>query len=283
MNQYIKLLRPKQWIKNVLIFAALFFSSNLFNFKAMLDAVIVFFLFCMLSSATYILNDIQDKDKDKKHPKKCLRPIASGKISVFKAKFLMVILLIVSFIGASFISFMLLGVFMMYFSMNILYSYKLKNEPILDVMIIAIGFVLRTFAGSIAVSVPISPWLILCTFLLSLFLALNKRKSEIKTIGSNISTTRKVLGFYTEDILNEMISTVVSSIFISYCLYTFFSDQSDVMILTIPLVLYGIFRYQYLTHTSDLTETPELVLFCDKPLLYTISFWVLTCGIIIYL
>lgn len=283
MKKYIKLLRPKQWIKNVLVFAALFFSANLFNISIMIDALIVFVLFCMLSSATYILNDIQDKDKDSKHPKKCLRPIASGEVSIFKARIIMIFLLTCSFSSAMFVSNLLFSVFVSYFVMNILYSFKLKHEPILDVMIIAIGFVLRTLAGAIVVDVQISPWLILCTFLLSLFLALNKRKSEIQTIGSSVGETRKVLEFYTEEMLNEMLSTIVSSIFIAYCLYTFFSDQPDTMILTIPLVLYGIFRYQYLSHTTEMMETPELVLFYDKPLLLTICIWVLTCGAIIYI
>ncbi|ABS40016.1 decaprenyl-phosphate phosphoribosyltransferase [Clostridium botulinum] len=279
----IALMRPKQWIKNFFVFAAIIFSGNLTNEIILKNNIITFILFCLTSSTIYILNDIVDLEKDKKHPEKKNRPLPSGRVSKSTAIIMnIVILFTVLFCSYKFVDYKIMYIYLLYIVMNIFYCFKLKNVVILDVMVITFGFVLRMESGSLATKVSVSPWLFLCTILLSLFLALNKRKSEIITLKDNRGSHRKILEEYSVELIDNMLTIVTPSILISYCIYTFSSVQSKRMMYTIPFVLYGIFRYQYLMNNHNLGGKPEDVFGKDKPFLVNMVLWVISVVVIIY-
>ncbi|HCL4549687.1 decaprenyl-phosphate phosphoribosyltransferase [Clostridium botulinum] len=279
----IALMRPKQWIKNFFVFAAIIFSGNLTNEIILKNNIITFILFCLTSSTIYILNDIVDLEKDKKHPEKKNRPLPSGRVSKSTAIIMnIVILFTVLFCSYKFVDYRIMYIYLLYIVMNIFYCFKLKNVVILDVMVITFGFVLRMESGSLATKVSVSPWLFLCTILLSLFLALNKRKSEIITLKDNRGSHRKILEEYSVELIDNMLTIVTPSILISYCIYTFSSVQSKRMMYTIPFVLYGIFRYQYLMNNHNLGGKPEDVFGKDKPFLVNMVLWVISVVVIIY-
>ncbi|PIH00797.1 decaprenyl-phosphate phosphoribosyltransferase [Clostridium combesii] len=279
----IALMRPKQWIKNFFVFAAIIFSGNLTNEIILKNNIITFILFCLTSSTIYILNDIVDLEKDKKHPEKKNRPLPSGRVSKSTAIIMnIVILFTVLFCSYKFVDYKIMYIYLLYIVMNIFYCFKLKNVVILDVMVITFGFVLRMESGSLATKVSVSPWLFLCTILLSLFLALNKRKSEIITLKDNRGSHRKILEEYSVELIDNMLTIVTPSILISYCIYTFSSVQSKRMMYTIPFVLYGIFRYQYLMNNHNLGGKPEDVFGKDKPFLVNMILWVISVVVIIY-
>ncbi|MGO5064578.1 MULTISPECIES: decaprenyl-phosphate phosphoribosyltransferase [unclassified Clostridium] len=279
----IALMRPKQWIKNFFVFAAVIFSGNLMNEGILKNNIITFILFCLTSSTIYILNDIVDIEKDRKHPEKKNRPLPSGRVSKSTAIIMNIVMLfIVLFCSHKFVDYKVMYIYLIYIVMNILYCFKLKNVVILDVMVITFGFVLRVESGSLATKVSVSPWLFLCTILLSLFLALNKRKSEIITLKDKSGSHRKILEEYSIELIDNMLTIVTPSILISYCLYTFSSVQSKRMMYTIPFVLYGIFRYQYLMTNHNLGGKPEAVFGKDKPFLVNMVLWVISVVVIIY-
>ncbi|WP_434283308.1 decaprenyl-phosphate phosphoribosyltransferase [Clostridium botulinum] len=279
----IALMRPKQWIKNFFVFAAIIFSGNLTNESILKNNIITFILFCLTSSTIYILNDIVDLEKDKKHPEKKNRPLPSGRVSKSTAIIMNIIILFtVLFCSYKFVDYKIMYIYLLYIVMNIFYCFKLKNVVILDVMVITFGFVLRMESGSLATKVSVSPWLFLCTILLSLFLALNKRKSEIITLKDNRGSHRKILEEYSVELIDNMLTIVTPSILISYCIYTFSSVQSKRMMYTIPFVLYGIFRYQYLMNNHNLGGKPEDVFGKDKPFLVNMVLWVISVVVIIY-
>ncbi|AJD25858.1 decaprenyl-phosphate phosphoribosyltransferase [Clostridium botulinum] len=279
----IALMRPKQWIKNFFVFAAIIFSGNLTNESILKNNIITFILFCLTSSTIYILNDIVDLEKDKKHPEKKNRPLPSGRVSKSTAIIMnIVILFTVLFCSYKFVDYKIMYIYLLYIVMNIFYCFKLKNVVILDVMVITFGFVLRMESGSLATKVSVSPWLFLCTILLSLFLALNKRKSEIIALKDKRGSHRKILEEYSVELIDNMLTIVTPSILISYCIYTFSSVQSKRMMYTIPFVLYGIFRYQYLMNNHNLGGKPEDVFGKDKPFLVNMVLWVISVVIIIY-
>ncbi|NFS25532.1 decaprenyl-phosphate phosphoribosyltransferase [Clostridium sporogenes] len=279
----IALMRPKQWIKNFFVFAAVIFSGNLMNEGILKNNIITFILFCLTSSTIYILNDIVDIEKDRKHPEKKNRPLPSGRVSKSTAIIMNIVMLfIVLFCSHQFVDYKVMYIYLIYIVMNILYCFKLKNVVILDVMVITFGFVLRVESGSLATKVSVSPWLFLCTILLSLFLALNKRKSEIITLKDKSGSHRKILEEYSIELIDNMLTIVTPSILISYCLYTFSSVQSKRMMYTIPFVLYGIFRYQYLMTNHNLGGKPEAVFGKDKPFLVNMVLWVISVVVIIY-
>lgn len=279
----IKLLRPKQWIKNSFVLAAIIFSGNFSKAGVFARNIAVMFMFCIASSCVYILNDIIDVEKDRCHPKKKFRPIASGDVSVTLAVILGISLMVIVIIGTYKINPIALVIIVAYLILNILYSFKLKHIIIIDVMVITLGFVLRIECGSVVTGVSLSPWLILCTILLSLFLALNKRKSEIIELDSKSASHRKILEEYSVDLIDRMLNLVTPSILISYCLYTFSSVQSRSMMLTIPFIIYGIFRYEYLMTKNNAGGKPEDIFFKDKPFLINIVLWGLSILSIIYL
>lgn len=285
---YIKavfeLMRPKQWIKNFFIFAAIIFSGNLLNLDILGVNILTFILFCFTSSTVYILNDIVDIEKDRCHPDKKRRPLPSGRLT----KNVAIILDIFMFLGVIYFSYAIINIkiaaiLVFYIIINIFYSFRLKNVVIIDVMIITLGFVLRVESGSIATGVLVSPWLLLCTILLSLFLALNKRKSEIITLKDKSGSHRKILEEYSVHMIDKMLTIVTPTILMAYCLYTFSSVQSKTMIFTIPFVLYGIFRYEYLVDKKNVGGKPEDVFKKDTPFLINILLWVTSILVIIYL
>lgn len=283
INAMLKLMRPKQWIKNFFVFAAVFFSGKFFDIQILKLNIITFILFSLTSSSIYIINDIIDIDKDRCHPQKKKRPLASGELKVVWAIVLDIILIIfVSFISFKYLNYKIYMIFVTYFIVNILYCFILKNLVIIDVMVITFCFVLRVESGSLTTGVSVSSWLFLCTILLSLFLAINKRKSEIITLKEKSVNHRAILKEYSIPLLDKMLTTVTPSIVISYCLYTFSSTQSKTMMYTIPFVLYGIFRYQYLMEKENIGGKPEDVFEKDIPFLINIILWVLSIAIIIY-
>jgi len=278
----LKSMRPKQWTKNSFVFAGLIFSKSFFYIEPVIRSVYAFLLFSVVSGAVYLINDVIDRKKDMLHPRKCKRPVASGKLKPIEALLSAGIILVASLLIAFTLDFKLFLVLAGYALMVSLYSLILKNVIILDVIIIAMGFVLRTIGGAVVIDVKISPWLIECTTLLALFLALNKRKSELLVMSEDASKHRKILNQYTPELIDQMLGVVTSTTVITYSLYTFNAGKTYYMMFTIPFVLYGIFRYQYLVATTDLGGSPELALLKDKPLMIDIILWAITSIIIVY-
>lgn len=281
LNALITTMRPKQWIKNAIVFAGLVFSKSFLDINSVIKVVFTFCLFSVISGVVYVINDIIDREKDMLHPVKRNRPIASGRLKPREALLFSVILLIVALILAYALDIKLLLILVAYFILVCLYSLVLKNIIIVDVLAISIGFVLRTLGGTEVIDVDISPWLLLCTTLLSLFLALNKRKNELLVLSGDAANHRKILDKYTPQLIDNMLSVVTSTTVMSYSLYTFEAGKSSYMMITIPFVLYGIFRYQYLVSNKNLGGSPEQVLFKDKPLLIDVILWGVTCLIIV--
>lgn len=280
-----KSFRPKQWIKNFFVFAVILFSKNLFNYSMLLRVTYLFLIFCALSASVYLINDILDREKDKKHPKKKIRPIAAGKVPVWLAVTVAVVFSIASLILSFKLNLFTGIVAIIYFIQSVAYSFYFKNIVIIDVLIVAVGYVLRAVAGGAVIGVGISVWLLISITLLSLFLPLCKRRHEVNLVGGN--TTRQVLKEYTVGFLDQLISIVTSSTIVVYSLYTFMSDKGTFahryLMLTIPFVVYGIFRYLFLVYTKDLGGEPEEIVLKDKPLIANILLWVVTAGIVLYI
>ncbi len=282
-------LRPKQWTKNLVLFAGLIFSQTLTQPFLLLKAIAGFALFSALSGALYILNDIVDLREDGEHPVKSQRPIASGRLSV-KAALLWAVVLA---LGSLCLTWLLGGKFFlvaaMYTVLSIAYSFLIKGIVILDVLAIAFGFVLRAVAGAVVIDVEISTWLLVCTVLLALFLALSKRRHELILLeGSVADLHRKTLSEYSPRLLDQMISVVTASTLMAYALYTMAPEtvskfQTRGLGLTIPFVLYGIFRYLYLIHRREEGGAPEKTFLTDLPLLMDVGLWIIAVGLVIYL
>ena len=301
----IKESRPRQMIKNGLVLVPLFFTVNIWyssddisGMSAIIGrAFAALAIFVLLSSAVYFINDSVDAEKDRAHPRKRLRPIAAGTISIPSAIGISLVMITGAVTAASFISIPMVITAVAYLAINVVYSWWLKNIVLLDVMTVASGFVLRAVAGSIAIDhaiinpvsgqteldLTISPWLYVVTALGALFIALVKRRNELQTVGDNSGAQRSILSEYTLPLLDSLINVVATATLISYTLYTFStgvaeanvpSDQS--MMLTIPFVAYGVLRYLYLLHVRGVGESPEEILIRDKPLLINIFLWLIT-------
>lgn len=280
-------MRPHQWVKNLLLFAAVIFSNNLFDIDLLTTSVFAFVIFCALSGSSYIINDYLDRDKDQEHPEKKLRPIASGKLNPTIALALSITILIASIVISFLINTEFAIVAMIYLALNLFYSFSLKKIAIIDVMVLSLLYVLRAVAGAEAIGVEISSWLLICTLLLSLFLAFAKRRHELTSLAENAHNHRAILKDYSEKLLDQMISIVTASTVIVYILYTVSDDVianfgTTNLIYTVPFVLYGIFRYLFLIHKRDLGGSPSKILIGDKPLLLTIGLWFVTVIAIIY-
>ena len=280
-------MRPIQWTKNIIIFAPFIFAHKLLNYNMALEILGAFGIFCLISSCGYILNDLIDVKKDKEHPIKSKRPFASGRIKASPLIITIILLLAVSFIAGSCFNPAFLYLSGAYFILQIIYSFLLKSVVILDVFSIAAGFLLRVLAGGVAISVPISSWLIICTILLALFLAMGKRRHELISLGDVASTHRTVLTEYSPYLLDQMISVVTASTVIAYALYTKAPETIEKfgggLIYTIPFVIYGIFRYLYLIHKKEEGGNPEKILITDKPLIFNILLYILVVLIVVYL
>ncbi len=272
----VRLLRPKQWTKNLLLFAALLFSFEEIRTETILATLLGFILFSLVAGCVYILNDYVDRDRDRQHPVKKFRPIASGQVSPTHALLFGIILLTLS-VGTAFVMNPLFGVLcVVYFLLNVSYSFVLKHLVILDMMTIAAGFVLRAIAGGVLIHVPFTPWFLICTMLLSLFLAIGKRRNELTLLEGNTGSHRKVLDNYSITLLDQFNTIVTTATIISYSLFTFTSDRTIHLMWTIPLVIYGMFRYLYLIHMKNQGGSPDRVLFEDKPILITVMLYVIS-------
>lgn len=274
---FIKEMRPKQYTKNIFVFVAPLFAGKLLQFDIASQAILAFIAFSCTASVVYIINDIVDRDKDRQHPTKCHRPIASGALSIPSALLGSLILLCI----AGYISYQLNtklgGILIGYLIMNLAYSFKLKHIVIIDVLIIAIGFVLRAFAGVGATS-----WFILCIFMLSMYLALAKRRGELELIKYNKGKSRKVLENYSINLIDQIMAVVSAIMLTSYALFAQSAssgasnfEDSIGMLMTVPIVMYGVFRYMFLVHMRGLGEKPEEVLLHDKHILCTVILYIL--------
>ncbi len=280
-------LRPGQWTKNFLVFAALIFAERLFDRQAVLTAIEAFVVFCALSGSVYLVNDIADRESDRRHPTKRRRAIASGLVPVRVAT-LTALLLMGGAIAAAFLISTPFGlVAMAYAALQALYSGPLKHIVIIDVLTLAIGFVLRAVGGAVAIDVSISHWLLVCTILLALFMALAKRRHELVLLADGATGHRPILGEYSPYLLDQMIAVVTASTLIAYIFYTISPETAqkfgtEWLGLTIPFPLYGIFRYLYLVHQREGGGSPSDLLLNDKPLLACVALWVVAVVLIIY-
>lgn len=282
----VQSLRPKQWTKNGLVFAGLVFSRNLFVPELFLRTVLAFMLFCLVSGAVYLINDLADIDKDRQHPVKRRRPLAAGVITPWQGALAAGLLLAVSLPAAFALAPRLALALTAYLLLQLAYSFKLKHVVLLDVLVIAGGFVLRAVGGAWAIDVPISPWLYVCTILLALFLGLAKRRHELLLLEENAANHRRILDEYSAPLLHDLLGIVSSATIMAYSLYTFSAEnlpRNHAMMLTIPFVIYGIFRYMYLVHRRNEGGSPESVLLKDLPLITTIVMWGVTSLVILHL
>jgi 4-hydroxybenzoate polyprenyltransferase len=284
----VETLRPQQWVKNGFIFAALIFSQSLTRWDRCRQVLLAALVFCLVSSAAYVLNDIFDASEDRHHPTKKLRPIASGRLSATTAGIVGAILGSAGLIEAWRLGTSFFGIVVAYVALNVLYSAFLKRVALLDVFIVAAGFLFRVVAGGLVIRVAISPWLIVCTTLLALFIALSKRRHELVLLGHHASDHRAILADYSPYFLDQLISIVTASTVVSYALYTLSPDvQSKFsgkrLELTIPFVLFGIFRYLHLIHHGAEGGNPTRSLFTDPVLLSVVLFWAASVILIIYL
>ena len=281
-------LRPYQWVKNGFILVPLIFSLRVFDYPSLLKSFMAFTVFCLLTGAIYLINDLVDLEADRSHPSKKDRPLAAGRISPRLAKVTAGILLLFSLLSGFLLEAGFFMVIIIYLAIQALYNYRLKEVVILDIFCISSGFFLRMTGGAVAIQVVISNWLIICTILISIFLALAKRRHELILLGETSATNhRKVLSEYDPYLLDQMIGVIAGSTLLSYMLYCVSPDtiekfQSDHMIYTFPFVLYGILRYLYLIHKKGYGGAPEKVLFSDLSLLSSVILWGLFCVLIVY-
>lgn len=280
-------LRPAQWTKNLIVFAALIFGQRLLDVEAVVRATLAFLTFCALSGVVYLVNDVVDRDADRQHPIKRLRPIAAGDLRVSVALGWASLLLAVGLAASTWLGRGFLAHAAGYVSLQVAYSLGLKRQVILDVLSIAMGFVIRASAGGAAIGVPVSQWLLICTILLALFLALAKRRHEITLLGEDAARHRAILGEYTPYLVDQMIAVVTASTLMGYAFYTVSSDTvqrfgTPWLGLTLPFPLYGIFRYLYLVHRRSQGGSPTELLLADRPLLLCVALWGATTIALIY-
>jgi 4-hydroxybenzoate polyprenyltransferase len=280
-------LRPSQWTKNLIIFAGLIFGQRLLDPGAVAHSAAAFAIFCALSGVVYLINDVADREADRRHPLKRYRPIASGAVPVAVAIGAAAILGATSLAAAYWLRPMFALVAAMYVTLLAMYSGPLKHVVIIDVLTIAIGFVLRAVAGAVAIDVPISHWLLILTILLALFLALSKRRHELVLLADGATRHRRILEEYSPYLLDQMIAVVTASTLISYAFYTVSPEtvekfHTDYLGLTLPFPLYGIFRYLYLVHQKEGGGSPAEMLLNDRPLLVCVALWAMATAAIIY-
>jgi 4-hydroxybenzoate polyprenyltransferase len=283
----VRSLRPHQWTKNLMVFAAPALSKHLFEREPLGQALLAFVVFCGLSGTVYLFNDVADVERDRLHPRKRLRPIASGALSP-RAAVLLAFGLGLGCLGLS----TLLGTAFVvcaaaYLALNLAYSFRLKEVVIIDVLCVSLGFVLRAVAGAFSIAVQISDWLLVCTLLLALFLALAKRRHELTSLTTAATGHRKILAEYSPYLLDQMISVVTASCLTAYAFYTMAPDtvqkyRTEKLAWTIPFVLYGIFRYLYLVHQKEQGGSPTDILITDRPLLLNVFLWAAAIVLIVY-
>lgn len=287
LRALLKTMRPRQWTKNGFVLAAVVFDRQLLNPNAILISIAGMVLFCLLSSSVYIINDIIDREADRQHPQKKNRPIASGKLPIPVALSAAVAIFLVTILLSFILSPQFGLVALVYFLINLAYSTRLKHIPLIDVLIIAAGFVLRVAAGvSLIVVERFSPWLYVVTTLGALYIGFGKRRAELALLAGEANNHRRVLDGYNLDLLDQLITIVSSTTIVAYSLYTFSAPNlpdNHSMMLTIPFVLYGIFRYLYLIKIKQEGGAPEELLLTDRPLQAAIALWGLSILFVFYL
>ncbi|HYW19712.1 MAG TPA: decaprenyl-phosphate phosphoribosyltransferase [Nodularia sp. (in: cyanobacteria)] len=295
---HINALRPRQWTKNLVVFAAPLFAFSI-NFQSLLGSLLAFVLFCYTSSSFYLINDIADVEADRQHPIKCKRPIAAGLVSIPVAIGIALVLLSSSLMIAWWRSPQLGATITAYAILQCAYNLRLKRTVILDIGAISTGFVLRAYAGAAATGIVLSTWFLLCTAMLALFLGIEKRKAELRLAQIKGGKTRSVLKRYSLPLLNRMENVVTPSTVVTYALWssgpTLNGASTSWMLLTLPFVLYGVFRYQLLSDPQEISgqgdslsevggrsERPEEILLKDLPILFTVLSWLITCFVILW-
>lgn len=282
-----KSLRPEQWTKNLFVLAALPFGLKLFDPASVALALAAFVVFCALSGVVYLINDLTDRDADRLHPIKRLRPIASGELDPRTASVAAVAIGGAALAGALAIGPSFVAITVGYVALFALYSLWLKHAVIVDVLVIALGFALRTYAGAVAIGVPVSDWILICTTLLALFLGLAKRRHELTLLADDAAGHRRNLDEYTTYLLDQMIGVVTASTLMAYIIYCTSADTVErfgthLLVLTIPFPIYGILRYLYLVHRRDGGGNPSELLITDRPLLICVGLWGLMTTLVIY-
>jgi len=287
-SSLLKLMRPAQWLKNGILLAALVFAGEAAHLDMVRLAVYAVIIYCLLSSAVYVFNDIIDRENDRRHPLKKTRPLADGQVSVATASVLAVVLAMLGIAGAWLINLTFFTVALVFLALNLLYTLWLKNIVIVDVMSIAVSFVLRAYAGAVAIEVPASKWMLINTLLLALFLGFGKRRHELLLLEDSATSHRRILDRYSPYLLDQLIGVVTASVVVMYMLYTFSSEVMQKLgtgnlFVTIPFVVYGVFRYLYLIHKEEKGGSPTRVLISDTPILVDVILWLITAIIVLYL
>jgi len=280
----VSLMRPRQWTKNLAVFAAIVFSGQLFDPSTFGAVVLAFVALCLVSSGQYALNDALDADKDRQHPLKRNRPVAGGRVTHATALGISAVLVTLGLLLSAWLSPPFLMAVLGYVVLQVLYALWLKNIGIVDMLAISAGFTIRAIAGALVITVPVSPWLVLCTGLLALFLAAAKRRHELVLLGGEASGHRPVLAEYSAELLDSFMVTLSAATITSYALYTFFESGApgNTMMLTIPFVIYGVLRYQYLVLHEDSGGRPEDVLLGDPPMMLDVALWVVSAIVALY-
>ena len=276
-------LRPRQWLKNLLVFAGLVFATKLGDAGRWLEALAAFGAYCAISSAAYLVNDLRDREDDRLHPVKRARPIARGELSSRAAIALAAGLAAVALGLAGVLGLVSVAFLLAFAALQAGYTLSLKHVVLLDVLVIGSLFVIRAAAGAAAVDVRISPWLLLCTALLALFLALAKRRGELVLVGAQRSPGRPVLEGYSLELVDQLLAIVASSTVIAYSVYTLTARDSKALLATVPFVIFGVFRYLLLVHRDDVGEEPEQVLLTDIPIILAVAGWIATAAAILAL
>jgi 4-hydroxybenzoate polyprenyltransferase len=288
LGDVFQLLRPTQWSKNAVLFAALIFAKRLFEIQDVVLVTLGFVAFCAVASGAYVMNDLRDCERDRQHPLKAQRPLPSGRVRRGTATVLALGLMIAGLAGAASLGAGFAVLTCVYLLLQVAYTFWLKEVVILDVFAIASGFVIRAVAGGVVIHVPISPWLIICTFMLMTFLGFCKRRHELVLLEARATDHRASLREYSPYFLDQMISVLTGSTVVTYAIYTASPEVirklgTDKLYLTIPFVLFGIFRYLYLVHQREEGGNPTQLLLSDRPLLADLFLWVLTATLLIYL
>lgn len=286
---YLRLLRPHQWVKNVFVFAGLVFGHRLEDPRSVWLSLLGFALMCCVSSAIYVINDIRDREEDRLHPRKCRRPIASGQVSVGAASIIAAVLLLGGLGASALLSRSFFCVVVGYVVLQFLYNWSFKHAVILDVVTIGLGFVLRAVAGGFLIDVKISPWLMLCTFTLCLFMGFSKRRCELSAMAGNGGSAgkhRKTLALYTPDLLNHMTTLTAGVAIMSFMLYTIDKQveapfEKQHLVYTVPIVVYAVFRYAVLVE-HGLVDGPTDVVLKDRPFQAAIGLWVVAAYLVVY-
>jgi 4-hydroxybenzoate polyprenyltransferase len=287
LQQLLRLARPGQWTKNGLLFGAIVFAGEVRELAKLETVIAAAAIFCLLSSAVYTINDMIDREKDRSHPVKKHRPLASGAIAPGVAGVFAGLLIACGLTGAWLVNSNFLYISVGFLVLNLAYSLFLKQIIIVDVLTIAISFVVRAFAGALAIDVPASGWMLMNTLLLALFLSFGKRRHEMVLLEAEAGNHRAPLSGYTPYLLDQMIGVTTASVLVVYMLYTFSGEVSEklgteYLYITIPFVVYGIFRYLYLIHRKDEGGSPTQVLISDRPILITVILWLITALLLIY-